>query len=50
MKKPLTLSDAILYIEIKTFRKVQAIQFEDGSGRKFNVQFFGSNKWEFVQL
>jgi hypothetical protein len=45
-----TLAEAISYIEFQKGRKILAIQYEDGSGRKFNVQFFGSNKWQFVQL
>jgi hypothetical protein len=50
MKPAFTLSDAINYIEIKKGRKIMAIEYEDGSGRCFNVRFFGSNKWEFVKI
>ena len=50
MKPAFTLSDAINYIEFQKGRKILAIEYEDGSGRCFNVRFFGSNKWEFVRL
>ena len=45
-----TLEEAIRYIEFQKGRKILAIEYEDGSGRNFNVRFFGSNKWNFVKL
>ena len=45
-----TLQEAIVLIEVKCFRKVLGIEYEDGSGLNYNVRFFGSKKWEFVRL
>ncbi len=50
MKPVYTLEDAIKLIEFNKGRKILAIEYEDGSGRCFNVRFFGSNKWNFVKL
>jgi len=47
--KKYTLAEAIYAIEIKTFKKVTAIQYEDGSGRSFNVQLNGG-QWKYVRL
>lgn len=46
-----TLTQAIGKIEANLIRgsKVTAIQFEDGSGFKFNVQIDGG-KWEFINI
>ncbi len=45
----ITLTEAIQKLEKKYSKKVTAIQYEDGSGRKFNVQFdFGG--WKFISL
>jgi hypothetical protein len=46
-----TLIQAIGKIEANliTGSKVTAIQFEDGSGYKFNVQIDGG-KWEFINI
>lgn len=46
-----SLSQAIDYIQFQTGKKISAIRYEDGSGRKFVVEFFGSiGKQEFVKL
>ena len=44
------LLKATIAIWTKTGKTVTAIQFEDGSGFKFNVQFNGSSKWEFIEI
>ena len=46
-----SLSQAIDYIEFQTGKKVNSIRHEDGSGRKFIVEFFDSiGKKQFVKL
>jgi len=45
----MTLATAITTIETKYRKKVTAIQYEDGSGRSFNVQLNGG-KWQWVRL
>ena len=50
MTPKFTLSEAIAYIEFQYGRKILSIEYEDGSGRRFNVRFFGSNKATFVAL
>ena len=49
--RPYTLTEAIKILETKFFKgqTVTAIQFEDGSGYKFNVQINGG-KWQFINL
>ena len=45
----MTLAQAIATIENKYSKTVTAIQYEDGSGRSFNVQLNGG-KWQYVRL
>ena len=45
-----SLAQAIDYIQFQTGKVIDGIQYEDGSGRKFIVQFRGSSKREFVKL
>jgi hypothetical protein len=45
----MNLCEAIKLIESKFGNKVTAIQYEDGSKRKFNVQLNGG-QWKFVIL
>jgi Tfp pilus assembly protein PilV len=47
-----TTANLILALTILALLGVQvtAIQFEDGSGTKFNVQVIGSNRWEYYDL
>lgn len=45
----MTLIDAIRKIEARYGKMVTAIQYEDGSLKKFNVQF-NHGDWEFVDL
>jgi len=45
----MTLSAAITIIETRYRKKVTAIQYEDGSGRSFNVQFNGG-AWKWVRI
>lgn len=51
----LRLISAITYITVHILNKdlnsfVSAIQFEDGSGYKFNYQTNGSSHWKFIDL
>lgn len=43
---------AIVVIEGIMEETITAIQFEDGSGNKFNYQYYGqhSNDWNFIDL
>lgn len=45
-----TLETAITYIQFQTGKKITGIQYEDGSGRKFNVMFEGATNWKFYKL
>lgn len=45
-----TLETAITYIQFQTGKKITGIQYEDGSGRKFNVMFEGATNWKFFNL
>lgn len=45
-----TLSQAITVIEKHTGLQLSAIQFEDGSGHKFNYIPAGNNGWRFIDL
>lgn len=45
-----TLSQAIKVIEKHTGLQLSAIQFEDGSGHKFNYIPAGNNGWRFIDL
>jgi len=45
-----TLASAVLLIAHKTGRTVVAIEFEDGSGTKFNYQLRDSKKWYYIDL
>ena len=45
-----TLETAINYIQFQTGKKITGIQYEDGSGRKFNVMFEGATNWKFYSL
>ena len=46
----LSLETAIIYIQVQTGKKITGIQYEDGSGRKFNVMFAGASNWKFFEL
>ena len=46
----MTLTQAIQKIETKYQRRVMMIEFEDGSGFKFNVRFYGDKNITFVNL
>lgn len=46
----MTLQDAINLIEIKHFEKVVKIEFEDGSGHKFNYRLKGESKDRFINI
>jgi hypothetical protein len=48
--KRLTLIEAILKIEQHTGLTLTAIQFEDGSGYKFNYIPAGNKGWRFIDL
>lgn len=41
---------AMTAIFCKYSMDIVGIQFEDGSNRKFNVQFFGDCSWVFIEL
>lgn len=45
-----TLVTAALIIAQMAKKPVVAIEFEDGSGTKFNFKLSGSNKWSFIDL
>lgn len=45
-----TLTEAIKYIQFQTGKIITGIQYEDGSGRKFNVMFEGATNWKFYKL
>jgi hypothetical protein len=45
-----TLSQAIAVIEKHTGLQLSAIQFEDGSGQRFNYIPFGNKGWRFIDL
>lgn len=53
---PFTMQYENLAIAIQTLNElnpanpVSAIQFEDGSGKKFNYQRAFSNQWEYIDL
>lgn len=44
------LTRAITIIADKHNRPIQAIEFEDGSGWRFNVRFAGDNLYTFINL
>jgi hypothetical protein len=44
------LIKAILLLELRIQKKIIAIEYEDGSGCKFNFKLEGSNKWSYVDL
>ncbi len=48
--KPYTLITAIQQIEATTQKKVMMIEFEDGSGYKFNCRFKGEREETFIDL
>ena len=45
-----TLVTAAILIAQMAKKPVTAIEFEDGSGTKFNFKLDGSNKWSFIDL
>lgn len=48
--KPYTLITAIQKIEATYQKKVMMIEFEDGSGYKFNCRFHGERETQFIDL
>jgi hypothetical protein len=48
--KTVDLIKAILLLELRIQKKIIAIEYEDGSGCKFNFKLEGSNKWSYVDL
>lgn len=48
--KPYTLITAIQRIESLTQKKVMMIEFEDGSGYKFNCRFKNERETSFIDL
>jgi len=52
MTKTMTSANLILAITLLSARgiSVTSIQFEDGSGYKFNYMPYGTNRWVFVDL
>lgn len=44
------LTQAIQMIERQYGRTVEMIEYEDGSGRSFNVRFMGDNKITYLRL
>lgn len=46
----MTLQQAITEIEKIHQSKIQMIEFEDGSGYKFNYRLFGDTKNKFINL
>ena len=53
MTKSLRLIQAIIYLQntlIDQTIQVIGIQFEDGSGNKFNYQLSNNSKWIFADL
>ena len=44
------LSQAILMIEKQWNRTIAMIEYEDGSGRSFNVRFMGDKKSTYLRL
>ena len=46
----MTLVEAIQRIETKYEKKVMMIEFEDGSGTKFNVRFYKDRNCTFIDL
>jgi hypothetical protein len=46
----LRLLQAAAWIAQASKKEVTAIQFEDGSGYKFNFQLEGSSDWKFLDL
>ena len=45
-----TLVTAAIIIAQMAKKPVTAIEFEDGTGTKFNYKISGSNKWSFINL
>jgi len=52
MNQRMTSANLILAITLLSAKgiSVTSIQFEDGSGHKFNYIAFGSNRWQYVDL
>jgi|LakMenEpi07Jul09_1017256.scaffolds.fasta_scaffold09438_1 hypothetical protein len=52
MTKTMTSANLILAITLLSARGISviSIQFEDGSGTKFNYMPYGTNRWVFVDL
>lgn len=52
MENNCTTANLILALTVLALQGLQviAIEFEDGSGTKFNVQTVGSNRWEYHDL
>lgn len=52
MKQTMTSANLILAITLLSARGIAviSIQFEDGSGTKFNYMPYGTNRWVFVDL
>jgi hypothetical protein len=46
----MTLTQALEVLEAKHKAKLSMIEFEDGSGYKFNYRIFGEDKNKFVDL
>jgi len=52
MKQTMTSANLMLAITLLSARGISviSIQFEDGSGTKFNYMPYGTNRWVFVDL
>ena len=48
--KVMTLAQAIKLIEDRFNAVVTAIEYEDGSGKKFNVRLNSGRGWQFVEI
>jgi hypothetical protein len=46
----MTLTQALALLEAKHKAKLSMIEFEDGSGYKFNYRIFGEDKNKFIDL
>lgn len=46
----MTLAQAVEVLESKHQAKIQMIEFEDGSGYKFNYRLMGEQKNKFIDL